>query len=52
MKNSSYIIAVLLIVLWGIITFGFKEFRFANLLLPLAAFIVLLRFFYSKKAAK
>ena len=48
MKNSPYIIAGLLIVLWGIVTFGFEEVRFINILLPIAVLIILLRFFYTK----
>jgi hypothetical protein len=52
MKNSTYIIAVLLVVLWGIVTFGFKEVRFINILLPIAALITLLRFFYTKTSKR
>lgn len=52
MKNSPYFIAFLLIVLWGMITFGYKEFWFANILLPLAFFIVLIRFFYTRNESK
>ena len=48
MNNSTYIIAVFLIVLWGIVTFGLKEVRFINILLPIALLIILLRFFYTK----
>lgn len=52
MRNSPYFIAFLLVILWGIITFGFKEVWFANILLPLAFLIVLIRFFYARNESE
>lgn len=52
MKNSLYIIAGLLILLWAIVTFGFNSFRYIDILLPIAGFIVLLRIFFTKKSIK
>jgi len=52
MKNSLYIIAGLLLLFWGIVTFGYNSSWVFNLLLPLAGFIVLLRIFYKKKSLK
>jgi hypothetical protein len=52
MKNSPYIIAGLLVLLWGIVTFGFEEVRFINILLPIAVLIILLRFFYTKTSKR
>ncbi|RIH63410.1 hypothetical protein D1164_19985 [Mariniphaga sediminis] len=49
MKNSLYIIAGLLVLLWAIITFGFHSFRYIDILLPLAVFIILLRILFTKK---
>jgi hypothetical protein len=52
MKNSLYIIAGLLVLLWAIVTFGFHSFRAINILLPIAAFIVLLKILFDKKSLK
>jgi tryptophan-rich sensory protein len=52
MKNSLYIIAGLLVLLWAIVTFGFHSFRAIDILLPIAAFIVLLRILFYKKSPK
>jgi predicted ferric reductase len=52
MKNSLYIIAGLLVLLWAIVTFGFSSFRYIDILLPVAAFIVLLRILFTKKISK
>ncbi|WP_175579286.1 hypothetical protein [Maribellus luteus] len=53
MKNSLYIIAGLLVLLWTIVTFGFYSFRTLDILLPIAAFIVLLsRILFNKKSQK
>jgi hypothetical protein len=52
MKNSLYIIAGLLVLLWAIVTFGFHSFRVIDILLPIAAFIVLLRILFYKKITK
>jgi tryptophan-rich sensory protein len=50
MKNSLYIIAGLLVLLWAIVTFGFHSFRTIDILLPIAAFVVLLRILFYKKS--
>ncbi|MFW5832160.1 MAG: hypothetical protein ACOCVA_07890 [Prolixibacteraceae bacterium] len=50
MKNSLYIIAGLLVLLWAIVTFGFHSFRAIDILLPIAAFIVLLKILFEKKS--
>jgi hypothetical protein len=50
MKNSLYIIAGLLVLLWAIVTLGFYSFRTIDLLLPIAAFIVLLKILFYKKS--
>jgi len=52
MKNSLYIIAGLLVLLWAIVTFGFYTFRYIDVLLPIAGFIVLLQILFSKKSSK
>ncbi len=52
MKNSLYIIAGLLVLLWAIITFGFNSFRYIDILLPVAVFIVLLQILFTKKISK
>jgi len=52
MKNSLYIIAGLVLVLWGLITFAFNSSIYFNLLLPFAGFIVLLQIFFAKRMAK
>jgi hypothetical protein len=52
MKNSLYIIAGLLLLLWAIVTFGFYSFRTIDILLPIAAFIVLLKILFYKKSSK
>ena len=52
MKNPLYIIAGLLVLLWSIITFGFYSFRTIDILLPVAAFLVLLRILFYNKSIK
>ena len=52
MKNSLYIIAGLLVLLWAIVTFGFYTFRYIDILLPIAGFIMLLRILFSQKSSK
>ncbi len=49
MKGSHYIIAGLLILLWGIVTFSFNSPPFVQILLPIAGFVVFLRIFFGKK---
>ncbi|MBN2637419.1 MAG: hypothetical protein JXR61_14185 [Prolixibacteraceae bacterium] len=50
MKNSLYIIAGLLLLIWIIVTLGFYTFRAIDLLLPIAAFIILFRILFYKKS--
>ena len=50
MKNSLHIIAGLLVLLWAIITFGFYSFRYIDILLPVAGFIVLLQILFNKRS--
>jgi hypothetical protein len=52
MKNSHYIIAGLLVILWGIVTYSFNSPPFAQILLPIAGFIVLLRILFNKNTDK
>ncbi|MHA7110330.1 hypothetical protein ACRTDU_09405 [Sunxiuqinia elliptica] len=52
MKNSPYIIAGLLVLLWAIVTLGFHSFRYIDILLPVAGFIVLLRILFHRDALK
>ncbi|HKI88291.1 MAG TPA: hypothetical protein VKA38_04630 [Draconibacterium sp.] len=52
MKNSLYIIAGLLLLLWAIVTFGFYSFRYIDVLLPIAGFIVLLQILFHKKSPR
>ena len=52
MKNSLYIIAGLLVLLWAIITFGFYSFRYIDILLPIAGFIMLLQILFAKRELK
>ncbi|HKJ79004.1 MAG TPA: hypothetical protein VKA10_05690 [Prolixibacteraceae bacterium] len=52
MKNSLYIVAGLLALLWAIITFGFYSFRYFDLLLLAAGFMVLLQILFNKKSPR
>lgn len=52
MKNSLYIIAGLLIVIWGIIFFGFNASAFVHVILVIAGIIVLVRVLFDKKLSK
>jgi len=49
MKNSLYIIALLLLVIWGIIYWGFNSTGAVHLLLAVACVIVLVRIIFDKK---
>jgi hypothetical protein len=51
MKNSLYIIAVLLLVIWGIIYWGFNASGAVHLLLAVAGVIILVRLIFSKQLA-
>jgi hypothetical protein len=46
MKNSLYIIAGLLLVIWGIIYWGFNASGAVHLLLAAAGIIILVRYFF------
>jgi predicted ferric reductase len=49
MKNSLYIIAGLLIVIWIIYFWSFKSFGIVHMLIVLAGFIILFRIILNKK---
>lgn len=49
MKNLLYIIAGLLVIIWGIIFFSFDASAFVHILLLLAGIIVLIRVLFDKK---
>ncbi|MCG6190935.1 hypothetical protein [Maribellus maritimus] len=50
MKYSIYIIAGLLLILWGVMVYGFKSPpRIVHLLIPLSGIIILLRILFNKK---
>ncbi len=49
MKNSTYIIAGLLMLLWGLLTFGLHSSWYFDLLLVFAMVIILLKLFYGSK---
>jgi len=52
MKNSLYVIAGLLIVIWGILFWGLHAVGAVHLLLAGAAFIILFRLAFSKKLGR
>ncbi|MCK3684935.1 hypothetical protein [Maribellus sp. YY47] len=53
MKYSTYIIAGLLFVLWGVVVYGFNNPpRIIHLLIPIAGIIILLRIFFNKRISK
>ena len=49
MKNLLYIIAVLLMIIWGIVFLGFNPSGTIHLLLLLAVFIILIRIVFSRQ---
>lgn len=49
MKNSIYVIAGLLIVIWIIVFLGFKTSGIIHMLLVLAGFMILVRIIFNKK---
>jgi hypothetical protein len=49
MKNTLYVIAGLLLVIWGIIFFGFNSSTLVHALLVIAAIIILFRIIFDKK---
>ncbi|MCG6191279.1 hypothetical protein [Maribellus maritimus] len=53
MKYSTFVIAGLLLVLWGVVVFSIDSPpRLVHLIIPLAGIIILLRILYSKKSSK
>ena len=52
MKNSLYVIAGLLMVIWGILYWGFKPFGIINILPAIAIFLILVRIIFSKKLSE
>lgn len=52
MKNLLYIIAGLLVIIWGIIFFSFNASSFVHTLLVIAGIIVLIRVLFDKKLSK
>ena len=49
MKNSLYVIAVLLLVIWGILFWGLHAVGAVHILLVGALFIILVRLVFSKQ---
>lgn len=54
MKNSLYVIAGLLVILWAVIFFGFdtysiSSFKIVHLLLIIAVCVILVRIIFNKK---
>jgi hypothetical protein len=52
MKNLLYIIAGLLVIIWGIIFFSFDASAFVHALLIIAGIIVLIKVLFDKKLSK
>ncbi|MBN2348144.1 MAG: hypothetical protein JXJ22_04865 [Bacteroidales bacterium] len=52
MKNSLYIIAGLLIVIWAIIFLSFNASGMVHILLGVAGFIILVRIIFGKQLSK
>ena len=52
MKNLLYIIAGLLIIIWGIIYFSFNASAFVHILIVIAGIIILVRVLFDKKLSK
>ncbi|MBN2819505.1 MAG: hypothetical protein JXP36_11075 [Bacteroidales bacterium] len=52
MKNSLYIIAGLLLVIWGIIFWGFNTTGVVHLLLAVAGVIILIRLIFNNQLSK
>jgi hypothetical protein len=49
MKNLLYVIAGLLVVIWGIIYLGFHTSGAVHILLGVAGFIILIRLVFNKQ---
>lgn len=52
MKNLLYIIAALLVVIWGILFWGLDARGAVHILLAVAGFIVLIRLVFNKQLSK
>lgn len=52
MKNTLFIIAGLLVVIWGIVFWGFNAHGPVHILLAVAGFIVLGRLFFGKQLSR
>ena len=52
MKNLLYVIAGLLLVIWGIIFWGFNSSGSVHLLLAVAGVIVLVRLIFNKQLTR
>jgi hypothetical protein len=52
MKNSLFVIAGLLIVIWGIVFYGLHAVGPVHFLLAAAGFIILVRLVFSKQLSK
>jgi tryptophan-rich sensory protein len=52
MKNALYVIATLILVIWGLIYFGFHSGEGVHILLVAAGFIVLVRIIFSKQLGR
>jgi len=52
MKNSLYVIAGLLLIIWAIVFWGFETSGMVHILLALAGFIILVRLVLSKQLSK
>ena len=52
MKNTLYIIAGLLIVIWAIVYFGFESFGAIHMVLVLAILLIAARIIFNKKLSR
>ena len=52
MKNSLYVIAALLLVIWGLVFWGFETSGFVHVLLVAALVIVIVRLIFNKQLSK
>ncbi|MGD9976903.1 MAG: hypothetical protein AB7S54_03100 [Bacteroidales bacterium] len=52
MKNLLYVIVGLLLVIWGIIFFGFNSTGAVHIILAIAGLIVLIRLIFNRQLSK
>ncbi len=52
MKNSLYVNAGLLLIIWGILFWGFKPFGIIHILPVLAVFLILVRIIFRMKLSR